>query len=209
MSENKFGNEETTGRTEQLPVEAPNETKAFELDDEKPTERVDRPVTEDPATPESSASVGTEVEAEAPIPATTQAEPAEPASPQTSSISEAPETPSFRPENESISPEPGFVGYITAKRGPQAFPNPEPAQPMPPNQPVQPVPTNQPPVPIGHPGIRASTVIVGLILLAIGITALTAQLSGVTFNPAAVALTVMLGAGVTLMSAAIRRTQRR
>ncbi len=49
--------------------------------------------------------------------------------------------------------------------------------------------------------------IIGLILLAVGISALITQLGGISLNPAAVALTVMLAAGVTLMSAAIKRTK--
>ncbi|MBT0767919.1 hypothetical protein KIH74_03230 [Kineosporia sp. J2-2] len=121
-------------------------------------------------------------------------------------------TPAFRPENESTSPEPGFVGYITAKRGPQVPPEagvPEPPVPNPPAAPSPPTAPPAPEVPQGHPGIRTSTVIIGLILLVIGLTALAAQLGGITVNPAAAAFAVMLAAGVTLMSAAIRRSQQK
>ncbi|GAB6901326.1 hypothetical protein [Kineosporia succinea] len=113
-----------------------------------------------------------------------------------------PESPAFRPENESLSPEPGFVGYITKKQGPEVPPAPEPPHHAPPAPQV-------PPAPVGHPGVRTHTVIVGLILLAIGITAITSQFSGVAINPAAVAFAVMLAAGVTLLGAALKRTTRK
>ncbi len=50
--------------------------------------------------------------------------------------------------------------------------------------------------------------VIGLILLAIGASTLVSQFSGVAIAPGAVALAVMLGVGVTLMSAAIKRSQR-
>lgn len=117
--------------------------------------------------------------------------------------------PAFRPENESTDPAPGFVGYITRKRGPEI---PSAASPQPESAPAGPPPASSiAPVmdqAMTDPGIRTRTVIIGLILLAVGISALITQLGGISLHPAAVALTVMLAAGVTLVSAAIKRSQK-
>ncbi|GAB3237582.1 hypothetical protein [Kineosporia babensis] len=120
--------------------------------------------------------------------------------------------PAFRPENES---ETGFVGYITSKRGPQMPPQGDAARPQAPQftpadnpAPGAPVSAVAPPPPLGHPGIRIHTVVIGLILLAIGLSTLVSQLSGISVNPGAVILAIMLGVGVTLMSAAIKRSQK-
>jgi hypothetical protein len=199
-------------RTEQIETERPAPTRFFEVPVEatssaaEPTEPADRidwtdpPAMLEPPTPVHPAEP---VEATAAEPNPLDL-PAAPVS--------TPE-PAFRPENESTDPDPGFVGYITKKRGPEVPSSSDSGSPQP-----EFVPGGHPQTSFGgpvmtrpetEPGIRTRTVIIGLILLAIGISALVAQLGGVGLDPVAVALTVMLAAGVTLISAAIKRSKTR
>ena len=203
---------EEPARTEQIEAERPAPTRFFEVPGEirsfeaeaeaEAVERIDwtdPPASLDPPDPIDPTDPADPVD---PVDPVDQAEPNPldlPAAPVFT-----PE-PSFRPENESLSPEPGFVGYITKKRGPQTPPSSGGTQPEftpagpPQTSPVQPV------IPQTEPGIRSRTVIIGLILLAVGLSALLTQLGGISLNPEAVVFTVMLAAGVTLMSAALKR----
>ncbi|GLY27772.1 hypothetical protein [Kineosporia sp. NBRC 101731] len=98
-------------------------------------------------------------------------------------------------------PEAGSSGYLTSGRPPQPSPAPGPG-PGPDQTP------RVPPQPQEHPGIRTTTVAIGLILLIIGLTAVTSQLAGISLNPAAVAFAIMLAVGVTLLGAALKKSPR-
>jgi hypothetical protein len=217
MSENKFEDGRETaeagvGNTEPLPAQETGDTRSFEADEAATATVPQTPDETRKLEAEAAAFVADQRAAElAEADAKAAAEAAAQAKAQAEARAKAqPEAPTFRPENESE--EGGFVGYITSKRGPQTPPHQGQAWQDQPNQnqatPPVAAPTSPLLPPVGHPGIRVSTVIIGLLLLAVGLSALAGQLGGVTFNPAAVALAVMLGAGVTLMSAAIRRVQR-
>ncbi|GAA3616708.1 hypothetical protein GCM10022223_36520 [Kineosporia mesophila] len=56
-----------------------------------------------------------------------------------------------------------------------------------------------------EPGVRTQTVAIGTILLIIGVTTVISQLAGLSLNPAAVAFTIMLAVGVTLLGAALKK----
>jgi hypothetical protein len=55
-------------------------------------------------------------------------------------------------------------------------------------------------------GIRVRTLVFGLVLFATAVSVLVSQLTSVHVDPGAVALTVMIGAGLLLLVAGARRT---